>query len=239
MNQLNRPVVLGHRGASYGRLDNSRAAFEAVRPAGGDGAELDVRATQDGILAVVHDPVVKGYGAIAEHSFAHLSQATGGELLRIEEALEILDGQIVDIEIKSDPKEVGWVPSELTSRLLGRFLQSYSGACEIFVTSFSETALEAFGKVASDYPLGLLTTIGADVPERSKAANALGAAYILPHHSSLDAEAIEGAHDVGLKVFTWTVDVASRISELATFGVDGVITNRIDLALAALGANID
>ena len=239
MNQLNRPVVLGHRGASYGRLDNSRAAFEAVRPAGGDGTELDVRATQDGILAVIHDPVVKGYGAVAEHSFADLKRAADGELLRIEEALEILEGQIVDIEIKSDPKEVGWVPSELTARLLGRMLQAYSGSCDIFVTSFSEAALEAFGKLASDFPLGLLTTIGADVPEQCKQANALGAAYILPHHSSLDAEVVEGAHNAGLKVYTWTVDVGPRISELATFGVDGVITNRIDLALAALGAKID
>ena len=239
MNQLNRPVVLGHRGASYGRLDNSRAAFEAVRTEGGDGAELDVRATQDGILAVVHDPLLKDYGAIAENSFAELSHATGGQLLRIEDALEILDGQIVDIEIKSEPKEVGWVPSELTSRLLGRFLQSYSGKCDIFVTSFSEAALEAFHKVASGYRLGLLTAIGEDVPERCKAAKGLGAAYILPHHSSLDRNAIQGAHDADLQVYTWTVDVASRIAELASFGVDGVITNRIDLALAALGANID
>ena len=239
MNQLNRPVVLGHRGASYGRLDNSRAAFEAVRPVGGDGSEFDVRATQDGILAVIHDPLVKGYGAVAEHTFSDLNRAAGGELLRIEEVLEILDGQIIDIEIKSDPKEVGWVPSELTSRLLGRILYSYSGSCDIFVTSFSEAALEAFAKVASGYPLGLLTAIGADLPERCKAANALGAAYILPHHSSLDAEAVQGAHEGGLKVCTWTVDVGPRIAELASFGVDGVITNRIDLALAALGAKID
>ncbi len=234
----NRPMILGHRGASYGRIDNSLDAFLNVKPMGGDGAELDVRATSDGVLAVVHDPVVKDFGAIAEHTFDRLFTATQGNLIRLEEALEVLAGQVVDIEIKSDPKEIGWVPSELTSRLLARFLNDYHGSATIFVTSFSERALEVFSGLAPEVALGLLGTIGSDLTSRCHTAISLGANYVLPHHSGVDPGGVSEAHELGLGVVTWTVDSADRILELAEFGVDGIITNRIDLALSVLGAKI-
>ncbi len=233
-----RPLILGHRGASFGRVDNSPEAFANVKILGGDGAELDVRATSDGVLAVVHDPVIKNFGAVAEHTFKSLSSATGPNLVRLEEALEMLDGQVVDIEIKSDPKEVGWAPSELTSRLLARLLKDYAGSASIFVTSFSERALEIFSGLAPEMALGLLGTIGSDMALRCHAAVSLGANYVLPHHSGIDGEGVREAHELGLGVVAWTVDTAERVVELAECGVDGIITNRIDLARSALGARL-
>ena len=43
------------------------------------------------------------------------------------------------------------------------------------------------------------------------------------------------AHAAGLGVNTWTVDDPARIAELAAWGVDGIVTNDIPTALAALG----
>ena len=237
-NTNNRPLILGHRGASFGRVDNSLDAFANVKVLGGDGAELDVRATSDGVLAVMHDPVIKNFGAVAEHTFKSLSSATGPSLVRLEEALEVLDGQVVDIEIKSDPKEIGWVPSELTSRLLARILKDYVGSASVFVTSFSERALEIFSGLAPEIALGLLGTIGSDMASRCHVAVSLGANYVVPHHSGISAQGVREAHELGLGVVAWTVDTAERVVELADFGVDVVITNRIDLACSALGARL-
>ncbi len=225
-----RQLILGHRGASHGRLDNSRDAFLAVAPEGGDGTELDVRATSDGILAVIHDPIVKDFGPVSEFTFDQLKRALRGELISIDEALEILDGQVVNIEIKSDPKEAGWQPTELTSRLLASKLKNYAGNSTFIVSSFSIAALVAFKGYADGFDLGLLGSIGADSGELCHSAKAIDARYCLPHHSSVDSAMIKVAHDMGLGVITWTVDHEERIAELLALGVDGVITNRVSTA---------
>ncbi len=228
------PLVLAHRGASYDLLDNSRAAFEKAVGLGCDGAELDVRATSDGQIAVIHDATVKGFGAVAEHTFQALNEALGGELLQLEQALDVLNGLFVNIEIKSDPKEAGWVPAELTSRLLAKFLSGFETRSTYLVSSFSERAVEVFADLAPGFAIGLLANIGSDFIARCHAAKELGANYILPHHSSLDPKLVKEAHDLGLGVITWTVDQPERVVEVARCQVDGIITNRIDVAIQAL-----
>jgi glycerophosphoryl diester phosphodiesterase len=47
---------------------------------------------------------------------------------------------------------------------------------------------------------------------------------------------VGAAHDVGLAVHTWTVDDPARMVELAEMGVDSVITNVPDIAVATLAA---
>lgn len=238
MDNQKRPLVLGHRGASYLKLDNSRDAFEAAVSEKADGVELDVRATSDGILAVIHDPAIKGFGAVVEHTFDNVNRATGFELLRLEQALEILEGMFIDIEIKSDPKEAGWVPSELTSRLLAKFLSGYETKSTLVVTSFSERAVQVFSDLAPDVPIGLLGNIGSDFVSRCHAAREMGANYVLPHHSCIDSRTVKEAHDLGLGVIVWTVDSRERISAMARCHVDGIITNRVDVALSVLDVDI-
>ena len=45
-------LVFGHRGASAHARENSVAAFRLTATQGGDGVELDVRRTADGVLVV-------------------------------------------------------------------------------------------------------------------------------------------------------------------------------------------
>jgi glycerophosphoryl diester phosphodiesterase len=46
---------------------------------------------------------------------------------------------------------------------------------------------------------------------------------------------VAAAHDTGLAVNAWTCDDPERIAWLAAAGVDGIVTNVPDVALAALG----
>src|SRR5436190_22765149 len=50
-----RPLVIAHRGASRDQPENSVRAFRRAIEAGADFVELDVHATVDGELIVVHD----------------------------------------------------------------------------------------------------------------------------------------------------------------------------------------
>lgn len=62
------------------------------------------------------------------------------------------------------------------------------------------------------------------------AARELGAVAISPQHDLVTSELVAEAHAAGLRVVPWTVDDPERLRELIGLGVDGVITNRPDIA---------
>ena len=57
---------------------------------------------------------------------------------------------------------------------------------------------------------------------------------IHPWHPTVDRDVVERAHAVGIEVNVWTVDDPERIRELASWGVDAIITNRPAAARLAL-----
>src|SRR2546427_1676999 len=50
-----RPLIIGHRGASAVAPENTLAAFARAFADGADGIELDVRLARDGVPVVMHD----------------------------------------------------------------------------------------------------------------------------------------------------------------------------------------
>ena len=51
-----------------------------------------------------------------------------------------------------------------------------------------------------------------------------------PYHGTVDAGARRAAHDAGLAINVWTVDDAPRMRDATSWHVDGICTNRIDVA---------
>lgn len=56
----------------------------------------------------------------------------------------------------------------------------------------------------------------------------LGGQVWSPEFTDLSAEKVLKAHELGLKVVTWTVDVVADMRLMLDFNVDGIITNRPD-----------
>jgi len=71
-----RPLVLGHRGASHDAPQNTLAAFRKAVEVGADGVELDVHLSRDGVPVVIHDAKVDattdGSGSVSAMSLAEL-----------------------------------------------------------------------------------------------------------------------------------------------------------------------
>ncbi|MBI2734869.1 MAG: hypothetical protein HYX44_16645, partial [Aquabacterium sp.] len=105
------------------------------------------------------------------------------------------------------------------------------------LSSFSVDALRAAQEAQPELPRALLLDkwVRGAVDE----AQSLGCQALVVNQTQLDADRIELGHAVGLKMLTYTVNDASRASTLWLAGLDGLITDRVDLfePQARLGAN--
>lgn len=225
-----RPLVLAHRGASAAFPGNTLDAFLEARRLGADGVELDVRRSADGALVVHHDAEVPGLGPVARLAVAQLPPAVP----LLEAALDACAGLTVNVEVKNDPGEPDWDPAELTARQVAALVVERGLLGAVIVSSFSLAAVDAVLAAEPRVATGLLTVPTADQRRAVEVAAGRGHRAVHPHHLVVDAGLVEAAHGRGLAVNTWTVDDADRIRWLADAGVDTVITNRPDVALAAL-----
>ena len=204
---LDRPLVLGHRGASHARPENTLSAFAMARELGADGVELDARRSADGRIVVHHDPGVEGFGLIVEHGFTALRTAHP-EIPTLVEALQECAGMIVNVEIKCLP----WEPDADTDRVVVRAVGEIVRAAiragppgsEFIVSSFDLDAVDASLAFAPEITTGWLTS-GQEIAAWSRVAeprSRLGVARLAGGDrrrptSGASAECLEGRRAEG------------------------------------------
>jgi len=66
---------------------------------------------------------------------------------------------------------------------------------------------------------------------------ALGGQWWSPYYRDLSAKDLERAHALGLKVIVWTVNDAQEMRQMLQMGVDGIITDRPDIAKPVIDAH--
>ncbi|CAM3794769.1 glycerophosphodiester phosphodiesterase family protein [Sphingobacterium prati] len=112
--------IAAHRGAHQEQPENSIAAIEEAIRQGVSVVEVDVRATKDGVLVLMHDKALNrtttGEGEVSKHTFTEIQQLrlrnkANGEASEhvvptLTEALRVAKGKIiVDLDFKEDRKE--------------------------------------------------------------------------------------------------------------------------------------
>jgi glycerophosphoryl diester phosphodiesterase len=220
------PTVVAHRGASAHAPENTIAAFEAALRFGAGGVELDVRATADGRMAVHHDPALVDGREVHEVLAADLPAA----VCDLAAALDACGDLLVNVEIKADRPGSG---VDLAAPVV-ETCRRWGGA--VLVSSFDPAAVDEVRRLDPDTPTAQLTfLLERPVVEVVAWVARRGHAAWHPFHPTLDAAAVALAHDAGLHVNTWTVDDPERITELAGWGVDAIVTNDVPAALGALG----
>jgi glycerophosphoryl diester phosphodiesterase len=109
-------------------------------------------------------------------------------------------------------------------------------APDAIVSSFDLDAVDACRAFAPELATAWLTS-SQDVASASAIAAAHGHRWLHPDCRAALTEperGIRAAHDLGLRVDVWTVDDPVEIRMLAAAGVDAIVTNVPDVALAAL-----
>ena len=224
------PLVLAHRGVSSEFPENSVAAFRAARFHGADGVELDVRRTADHLLVVHHDARLEDGRAIIETPSAEIPT----EVPRIAEALEACGSLFVNVEIKNMPGEPDFDESNQAAAMVIEAVREAGALRRTLVSSFNLTTIDQVRTLEPSLLTGwLLFDFDPDETLRRVLDHGHGAVH--PFVGRTSRAFIEAAHEVGLRVNTWTVDDPVRIEQLANDGVDGIVTNVPAVARRALG----
>ncbi|MEW1953708.1 glycerophosphodiester phosphodiesterase family protein [Terrabacter sp. NPDC080008] len=121
---------------------------------------------------------------------------------------------------------------------------------QCFVHSFDWAVLELSAQLAPDVARSALVeasvtwmpgspftgsvSVGESHDDVCEGAAAVGAQVISPEHVLVDADFVVRAHDAGLAVLPWTVNDPDRMSALVDAGVDGLVSDYPDRALALL-----
>lgn len=160
------PLILAHRGASAVAPENTLPAFMKALELGADGIELDVQATADGKLVVLHDfhleRTTTGTGLLRKRTLAQLDDVDAGirfndafagtPIPTLEQVFELTAGRcIVNVEIKNKDWDGG-----LEARPLTRMIQRRRLHSQVIVSSFNPFALRKMRKLDPEITLGLL-----------------------------------------------------------------------------------
>jgi glycerophosphoryl diester phosphodiesterase len=222
--------VIAHRGASAWFRENTVEAFLAAARLGADGVELDVRRSRDGALAVHHDAVLPSGEPISNVAVADLPDYVP----LLDAALDACGDLFVNVEVKNSPNDPDWDPAESVAAATARLLADRGRYAQSLVSSFNLNAVDAVRAVDPAVPTGWLTLPAYDQLDALRTAAEHDHVALNPHHASVTPELVEQAHAIGLAIHTWTVDEPERMRELAAWGVDSIITNVPDVALAVL-----
>jgi len=230
-----------------GAVENTRASILAAIEAGADYVESDGHLTRDGVAVLFHDADLRRITgdprAVAEVTHAELVELMSdrGGLLTVEEALEQFPAARFNLDVKA----------AAAARPMGQLIAPH--ADRVLLTSFSERyrrdalraaaeVVTAAGRPATSPGRGALARVLLAVRLRahraaSRALAGLDALQIPEHHRGLrvlSPQLITAAHRAGVEVHVWTVNDPDQMQRLVAMGVDGIITDRADIALEVL-----
>ncbi len=241
------PRILAHRGlvmpGTADAAENSFAAVAAAHAAGAAYVESDCHLTRDGEVVLFHDPdltrVAGDTRRLADVTTRELEDlmAPRGGLITLRQALESFPDVRFNIDVKAPAAAV---PA-------GRIVAEY--AERVLITSFSEERRRAALDAAAAVRTGLspatspgsrgvarvLAAVGSGSQRLAARALAGLDALQLPERQGplrvVSRRLIEAAHRAGVEVHVWTVNDPLDMRRLVDAGVDGIVTDRADVAL--------
>ena len=229
-----RPLVLGHRGASADAPENTLAAFREALAQGADGVELDVWRCASGEVVVTHDErtarVADADLCVPDAPLAALraldvgawkgARYRGERIPLLAEVLEALPGAVVNVELKSRGRDLR------LAQAAARVVERAGAGGRVLVSSFDWRLVVAFRLAAPHVPVGLLFEGGHRWRLRLWAAlRLLGPSAVHPDRSLVTEARARRWRARGLAVNVWTVDDGAEARALAKLGAAALITN--------------
>jgi glycerophosphoryl diester phosphodiesterase len=230
------PLAFAHRGGAAGGDENTMAAFSRAVGLGYRYVETDVHATADGVPVMFHDEGLERLtgqrGRIGALRWADLTALrVGGAAVipRLEDALAAWPEVRFNVDVKVD---AGVEPTVAAVRRLG-------ARDRVLLASFSDARLARLRAAAGP---GAATSLGVRGVARLRVGALTGRPVGLPASvvaaqvpvrygrlRVLDRRFLRYAHRLGLQVHVWTIDEPAEMGELLDLGVDGIMTDHVDV----------
>lgn len=237
--------MFAHRGLAVDAPENTVLAFTAAVAVGVDYIETDVHASRDGASVISHDPDLTRLAgmrsAVSDYTMDELRAIDLGQgqgFSALEEVLDAFPATRFNIDIKSldavQPTVDAIRRANATSRVL--------------VTSFSEarrlTAVRQLPGVATStgaarFAAALFAGKLALRPILRRVLRDVDCVQVPERYGPLAITTppmIRRLHAAGVEVHVWTINDESTMHALLDAGVDGLVTDRADLAMAVLKA---
>ena len=176
--------------------------------------------------------------------FPGQSPHDGARIPTLAAVLAALPDARFTIEIKTDPANPDWTAAPpLLAEATVSVIDQAGAATRTIVESFDWRVQHYIRKIRPDIRLAWLTRAATlkdaalwwdgATPGRSVAATvaAEGGPVWAPDHGDLSETQVREAHALGLLVLPWTVNRPADMRRLINWGVDGLISDRPDLAL--------
>jgi glycerophosphoryl diester phosphodiesterase len=234
------PRVFAHRGLAVDAPENTLLAFARAIAAGAQYIETDVHASADGVAIIAHDPDLSRVAGrktrVDQLTLAELGKIDlghGQSFCTLAQALDSFPDTRFNIDVKSAAAVSPVIATILTLKSTHRVL----------VASFDERRRSAVARglpgVASSASAGrlipaLLAAVLGLVPLVRWALRGLVAVQVPERVAGVRVTrpaVIRAFHAAGVEVHVWTVNEPERMKQLLSLGVDGIITDRADLAL--------
>jgi glycerophosphoryl diester phosphodiesterase len=233
--RADRPLLLGHRGASFDAPENTLAAFELAARQGADGVELDVQRCGSGEVVVLHDlslgrttgfaglvretpwSVVRGLDAGARKAERFRGQ-------RVPLLAEVLSAfpLLVNVELKCEERDDRGLTAEAV-----RVIREARAEERVLFSSFNPVCLLNAHSLAPRIPRALLfESEQAWFYKSAIAAPLLRAHALHPEAILATPPRVRRWRRRGYSVGSWTVDDADSAAALFASGVGCIITNR-------------
>lgn len=239
------PRVIAHRGLAVGEPENTLPAFLHAMALGVMHLETDVHATSDGVAVLSHDPDLHRVGGpqspiagLTASAVRRIRLRGDVEIPTLAEALHAFPDACFNIDLKHDAVVEPAVAAIRRANAIDRVL----------VTSFDEkrrrrAVADLPGVATSASSPGVIRAVVAAqtrVPLLARLAMKGIHALQIPERQGslpvLSSALVRAAHANGVEVHVWTVNETADMERLLDLGVDGLITDRADLAVPVVTA---
>jgi len=227
--------VVAHCCTSANAPENTLAAMELAISNGADWVEIDVQETLDGEVVVIHDSDLMKIGGsgrkVFESTLAELQSVDIGtwkdpsfsdqRIPTLQQLLELCKDRVnVVIELKYYGRE------ERLEERVASIVEAVGVQDQIIIMSLSYPAIQKMKSLRPKWRIGLLASVSIGDITR------LDADFFAVNANFANRAFIKHVHSRGKKLMVWTVNDTISMSAMMSKGVDGIITDKPQLAIS-------
>ena len=236
--------MLAHRGLAIDAPENTMLAFERAVRAGAEYLETDVHVSADGAAVLAHDATLQRVAVgraerVADLALAELRRVdlgAGQGFATLGELLHAFPGVRLNIDVKTDAAVAATVEAVRRADAADRvLLTAFSDARRRRLASMLPGVAASAGRASVLRAHAASVTRNAPLMRRAVAgAHALQIPERVGRVRLLSPALVETAHEAGLEIHVWTVNEEAEMRRLLALGIDGIVTDRADLALCVI-----